>query len=217
MVSPALKVGIPHVGHIRHAALRLGLQVYGGWRLQRWRGMIHNKQASTHTIPCEQDAWEWMAALPLLIAAVPTHLLEHGVVPLAQAVGARRLLAEGVAVQDVVIALRLGGMGQVGGDVSGNVDMYMYRGLAGECLQAGASCARRCKGRVCTARSGPQGQAGRPNAPVEQSNGREQALTARGGQAQMNIDSKPRALAYSRYLLGGGSMEEGEMIRCVSC
>lgn len=26
------------------------------------------------------------------------------------------------------------------------------------------------------------------------------ALTARGGQAQMNIDSKPRALAYSRYL-----------------
>lgn len=44
----------------------------------------------------------------LLLAAVTTYLLEHGVVPLAQAVGARRLLTEGVAVQDVVVALRLG-------------------------------------------------------------------------------------------------------------
>lgn len=40
------------------------------------------------------------------------------------------------------------------------------------------------------------------------------ALTARGGQAQMNIDSKPRALAYSRYLCGQGAGDGGAVSIC---
>lgn len=90
-----------------------------------WEGDASRRAACNlayHT--CTHRAWAWLdtasKATPMPSAQHPpisysmstpsvakkAHLLEHGVVPLAQAVGARRLLAEGVAVQDVVVALR---------------------------------------------------------------------------------------------------------------
>jgi hypothetical protein len=115
------------------------------------------------------------------------YLVEHDVVPLAQAVAARRLLLERMAVQDVVVALRCG-TGR-----TGSMGVKERHGHWGQAARWPAGLAVRVEG-LGRGMGGAVATGDGLTAGLLPG-GR---LTARGGHAQMNMLSKPRSLASCR-------------------